>query len=60
MRSGGCVGETLEDTLFALGKRYQLLEEGAQVRGNVCVQAFGGLLVEFARAQGATVIVKAS
>ncbi len=44
--------------LFALEERIELLEKALADRGNVRVGAFGGLLVDFARAQGATVIVK--
>ena len=44
--------------LFAATERMALLEEGLRERGNIRIAAFGGLLVDFARAQGADVIVK--
>ena len=40
--------------LFAVAERIALLEEALRDLGNVRVGAFGGLLVDFARAQGAT------
>jgi pantetheine-phosphate adenylyltransferase len=44
--------------LFAVGERIALLEEAVRDLGNVRVGAFGGLLVDYAREQGASVIVK--
>ena len=44
--------------LFAVAERIALLEEAVRDLGNVRVGAFGGLLVDYARAQGASVIVK--
>ena len=44
--------------LFAVAERITLLEEAVRHLGNVRVGAFGGLLVDYARAQGASVIVK--
>ena len=44
--------------LFAVAERIALLEEALRDLGNVRVGAFGGLLVDYARAQGASVIVK--
>ena len=44
--------------LFAVAERIALLEEAVRHLGNVRVGAFGGLLVDYARAQGASVIVK--
>ena len=44
--------------LFAVAERIALLEEGVRHLGNVRVGAFGGLLVGYAREQGASVIVK--
>jgi pantetheine-phosphate adenylyltransferase len=45
-------------TLFAVAERIALLEEAVRHLGNVRIGAFGGLLVDYARAQGASVIVK--
>jgi pantetheine-phosphate adenylyltransferase len=44
--------------LFALEERIGLLETALEHRANTRVGAFGGLLVDYARAQGARVIVK--
>ena len=44
--------------LLAVGERIALLEEAVRDIGNVRVGAFGGLLVDYAREQGASVIVK--
>ena len=44
--------------LFTLGERVELLEEAVREHPNVRVGSFRGLLVDHARAQGASVIVK--
>ena len=44
--------------LFAVAERIALLEEAIRHLGNVRVGAFGGLLVDYARAESASVIVK--
>jgi pantetheine-phosphate adenylyltransferase len=44
--------------LFVLGERVALLEGALDDLGNVRVASFGGLLVDFAREQGAKAIVK--
>jgi len=44
--------------LFAVEERIALLEEAVRDLGNVRVGAFGSLLVDYAREQGASVIVK--
>jgi pantetheine-phosphate adenylyltransferase len=44
--------------LFTLDERVELLEEAVRDHRNVRVGSFRGLLVEHARAQGASVIVK--
>ena len=44
--------------LFAVEERIALLEEAVRDLGNVRVGAFGGLLVDYACEQGASVIVK--
>jgi pantetheine-phosphate adenylyltransferase len=44
--------------LFTLEERVELLEEAVREHPNVRVGSFRGLLVDHARAQGATVIVK--
>jgi pantetheine-phosphate adenylyltransferase len=44
--------------LFAVEERIGLLEPALEARANIRVGVFGGLLVDYARAQGARVIVK--
>jgi len=44
--------------LLAVEERIALLEEAVRDLGNVRVGVFGGLLVDYAREQGASVIVK--
>jgi len=44
--------------LLGVEERIALLEEAVRDLGNVRVGAFGGLLVDYAREQGASVIVK--
>jgi pantetheine-phosphate adenylyltransferase len=44
--------------LFRLDERVGMLEEAVSDLGNVRVEAFRGLLVEYAKAQGARAIVK--
>src|SRR5204862_2076425 len=44
--------------LFTLAERVELLEEAVREHPNVRVGSFRGLLVDHARAQGASVIVK--
>jgi pantetheine-phosphate adenylyltransferase len=52
------LGNPSKEPLFAVDERIGLLETAVGERDNVRVGAFGGLLVDFARAQGAKVIVK--
>jgi pantetheine-phosphate adenylyltransferase len=47
-----------DKTLFAAEERQGLIEEATATLGNVEVRIFSNLLVEFAREQGATAIVK--
>jgi pantetheine-phosphate adenylyltransferase len=44
--------------LFELGERVSMLEEACSTMSNVQVGSFKGLLVEYAKVQGAAVIVK--
>ncbi|HLB39134.1 MAG TPA: pantetheine-phosphate adenylyltransferase, partial [Actinomycetota bacterium] len=44
--------------LLSLAERIALLEEGIRDLPNARIGSFGGLLVDYARAQGAQVIVK--
>jgi pantetheine-phosphate adenylyltransferase len=52
------LGNPSKTPLFAVAERIELLEKALADRPNVRVGAFGGLLVDFARAEGAAVIVK--
>ena len=47
-----------KEPLFELGERVAMLEEACSSMSNVQVASFKGLLVEFAKVQGAAVIVK--
>ena len=44
--------------LFTIGERIEMLREATAVYGNVRVESFRGLLVDFCRAQHAAVVVK--
>ena len=56
----GVVGQAVrkQKTLFSAEERRALLEEATAELGNVEVEVFSNLLVEFARQRGATAIVK--
>jgi pantetheine-phosphate adenylyltransferase len=47
-----------DKTLFTADERQRLIEDATAALGNVEVRIFSNLLVEFAREQGATAIVK--
>jgi len=47
-----------KDALFTLEERRDMLEQLTAKFGNVRVGVFGGLLVEYARQEGATVVVR--
>ena len=54
----GVLENPSKQPLFRLDERVGMLEEAIQDLGNVRVEAFRGLLVEYAKAQGARAIVK--
>ncbi len=54
----GVLENPSKEPLFAAEERVALLEEASRDLGNVRVGSFRGLLVEYARDQGASVIVK--
>ena len=54
----GVLENPSKQPLFPLDERIAMLEEACQPLGNARVRSFSGLLVEFAREQGASVIVK--
>ncbi|HEX4165254.1 MAG TPA: pantetheine-phosphate adenylyltransferase [Bryobacteraceae bacterium] len=49
---------TSKQPLFAVEERINMLHEAAQAYGNVAVESFGGLLVDFAQNKQATAIVR--
>ena len=51
-------GSTGKATRFSLGQRVQLAGEALRDVGNVEIESFDGLLVEFARQRGAHVILR--
>jgi pantetheine-phosphate adenylyltransferase len=52
------IANPAKDPLFSLEERSALLTEALGHIGNVAVEAFDGLLVDFARARGVTVVLK--
>jgi pantetheine-phosphate adenylyltransferase len=54
----GVLENPSKQPLFRLDERVGMLEEAVSDLGNVRVEAFRGLLVEYAKAQGARAIVK--
>ncbi len=44
--------------LFSVGEREEMLREATNGFGNVSVETFDGLLVDFARAQGAKAVIR--
>ena len=47
-----------KNPLFSVGERVEMLEEVVRPFGNVSVATFDGLMVEFARKQGATAVLR--
>ena len=54
----GVLENPSKQPVFRVDERVAMLEEACSGMQNVSVAPFSGLLVEFARAQGATAIVK--
>jgi pantetheine-phosphate adenylyltransferase len=54
----GVLENPSKQPLFSIGERVAMLEEACSAMPNVKVAGFAGLLVDFARSEGATVIVK--
>lgn len=54
----GILKNSAKRPLFSVEERIEMLEEVTADIENVTVSAFGGLLVDFAKAEGATVIVR--
>ena len=47
-----------KDPLFTVSERVEMLEEATRTLGNVTVAKFNGLMVDFARQQGATAVLR--
>jgi pantetheine-phosphate adenylyltransferase len=47
-----------KDPLFTVSERVEMLEEATRTLGNVSVAKFNGLMVDFARQQGATAVLR--
>jgi pantetheine-phosphate adenylyltransferase len=47
-----------KDPLFTVAERVEMLEEATRSLGNVSVATFDGLMVEFARQQGASAVLR--
>jgi pantetheine-phosphate adenylyltransferase len=47
-----------KDPLFTVSERVEMLEEATRSLGNVSVAKFNGLMVDFARLQGATAVLR--
>jgi len=48
----------LKDPLFTVEERVEMLKESTAMLANVSVATFGGLMVEFARQQGASAVLR--
>jgi pantetheine-phosphate adenylyltransferase len=48
----------VKDPLFTVEERVEMLKESTAALGNVSVATFDGLMVEFARRQGATAVLR--
>jgi pantetheine-phosphate adenylyltransferase len=47
-----------KDPLFTVSERVEMIEEACRALGNVSVARFNGLMVDFARQQGATAVLR--
>jgi pantetheine-phosphate adenylyltransferase len=47
-----------KDPLFTVSERVEMLQEATRTLGNVSVATFNGLMVDFARQQGATAVLR--
>jgi len=47
-----------KNPLFSVSERVEMLEEATRAMGNVSVATFDGLMVEFARLQGASAVLR--
>jgi len=54
----GVASDSPKDAMFSLPERLEMAHEVVSGIGNVRIESFRGLLVEFARAQGAGVLIR--
>ena len=54
----GILSNPVKNPLFTVEERVEMLKEAAHPLGNVSIATFDGLMVEFARRQGATAVLR--
>jgi len=54
----GILKKPVKNPLFTVEERVEMLKEAAHPLGNVSIATFDGLMVEFARRQGATAVLR--
>lgn len=54
----GILKNPVKNPLFTLEERVEMLKEATSALGNVSIATFDGLMVEFARRQGATAVLR--
>jgi pantetheine-phosphate adenylyltransferase len=54
----GILKNPVKNPLFTVEERVEMLKEAAHPLGNVSIATFDGLMVEFARRQGATAVLR--
>jgi pantetheine-phosphate adenylyltransferase len=54
----GILKNPVKNPLFTVEERVEMLKEAASALGNVSIATFDGLMVEFARHQGATAVLR--
>jgi pantetheine-phosphate adenylyltransferase len=54
----GILNNPVKNPLFTVQERVEMLKEATSALGNVSIATFDGLMVEFARRQGATAVLR--
>jgi pantetheine-phosphate adenylyltransferase len=54
----GILNNPVKNPLFTVAERVEMLKEATSALGNVSIATFDGLMVEFARLQGATAVLR--
>jgi pantetheine-phosphate adenylyltransferase len=54
----GILNNPVKNPLFTVEERVEMLKEATSALGNVSIATFDGLMVEFARLQGATAVLR--